>query len=101
MLIEGWGQGIGGISTIREFLASGGETQPQSGKESTAVGDCGAGPAGLLDCSQGEEVGWRKVCKVQGQQYLPGASFSGCPSRLGGLVPAVGLLPEVRVEGSS
>lgn len=101
MLIEGWGQGIGGISTIREFLASGRETQPESGKESTAVGDCGVGPAGLLDCTQGEEVGWRKVCKVQGQQYLPGAPFSGYPSRLGCLVPAVGLLPEVRVEGSS
>lgn len=101
MLVEGWGQGSGGISTIREFLASGGETWPESGKESTAVGDSGAGPAGLLDCSQGEEGGWRKVCKVQGQQYLPGAPFSSYPSRLGGLVPTVGLLPKVRVEGSS
>lgn len=72
-------------------------------EESTGVGDRGAGPAGLQDCSQGEEGGWRKVClhQVQGQQYLPGALFSGYPSRLGGLVPAVGLLPEVRVEGSS
>ena len=49
--------GCGAIYTIREFLASGGETQPESGRESTGVGNRAAGPAGLRDCSQGGEGG--------------------------------------------
>lgn len=53
--------GSGGISTIRELLASGGETWSESGRESTSVGGRGAGPAGLQDCSQGGE-GARERC---------------------------------------
>ena len=59
--------GSAGISTIRELLASGGETRSESGRESTSVGGRGAGPAGLQDCSQGGEGGQRKVCLHQVQ----------------------------------